>query len=80
MTGKSIRSKRKAAEIPGYAVCQLLPGISRGRLSEIEREYISPSAEDLQRIDSAIDQIIRTRKSLARLASEAGLSLAGVRL
>lgn len=36
--------------------------------------------QDLQRIDSAIDQILRTRQHLAKLATEAGLSLTGLRL
>jgi hypothetical protein len=57
-----------------------LTGIPRSRLSDIEREYVYATAEELQRIDDAIEQILRTRQHLARLATETGLSLTGVRL
>ena len=79
MTAKNLRAKRAAAGIPGHAVCQLA-GISRAKLSDIERENVIVTPEDLQRIDSAIDQILRTRQHLAKLATEAGLSLTGLRL
>jgi transcriptional regulator with XRE-family HTH domain len=79
MTPKDIRTKRAAAGIAGQAVCQLA-GISRAKLSEIELGYATPSPEELQRIDAAIGQIVRTRQDLTRLAREAGLSLTGVRL
>jgi transcriptional regulator with XRE-family HTH domain len=57
-----------------------LLGISRARLSDIERGHVTPTPEDLRRIDAAIDGIIETRRHLAELAHEAGLSLTGVRL
>jgi len=79
MTAKNIRAKRAAAGIPGYAVCKLAR-ISRAKLSDIERGNVNATPEDLQRIGSAIDQILRTRQHLAKLATEAGLSLTGVRL
>ena len=79
MTAKDIRAKRAAAGITGHAVCQLA-GISRAKLSDIECEHIAATPEELQRIDGAIEQILRTRQHLARLASEAGLSLTGLRL
>jgi transcriptional regulator with XRE-family HTH domain len=79
MTPKNIRAKRAAAGIPGRAVCQVA-GISRAKLSEIELGYAVASADELQRLDAAIEQIVRTRRDLAQLASEAGLSLTGVRL
>lgn len=78
-TAKGLRAKRAAAWIPGHAVCRVA-GISRAKLSDIERENVAATVDDLQRIDAAIDQIIHTRQHLAKLASEAGLSLAGVRL
>ena len=79
MTAKTLRAKRAAAGIPGHAVCQLA-AISRAKLSDIERENVIVTPQDLQRIDSAIDQILRTRQHLAKLAIEAGLSLTGLRL
>jgi transcriptional regulator with XRE-family HTH domain len=79
MTVKDMRAKRVAAGITGYAVCQIA-GISRARLSDIEREYITATPEDLHRIDGAIEQILGTREHLAKLATAAGLSLTGFRL
>jgi transcriptional regulator with XRE-family HTH domain len=79
MTGKQIRAKRAAAGIAGQAVCQVA-GISRAKLSDIELEYITVSSDEVQRIDDAIAQILRTRQDLAKLAADAGLSLTGVRL
>jgi transcriptional regulator with XRE-family HTH domain len=63
----------------GYAVCQVA-GISRAKLSDIERGYVAATAEDLRAVDAAIDGIIATRRHLTKLAEEAGLSLTGVRL
>jgi transcriptional regulator with XRE-family HTH domain len=79
MTAKAIRAKRAAAGITGQDICQLA-GISRAKRSDIEREYIATSPEELQRIDGAIEQILRTRQHLAKLATEACLSLVGLRL
>jgi transcriptional regulator with XRE-family HTH domain len=79
VTATNIRAKRVAAGIAGYAVCRVA-GISRARLSDIERENVTATPEDLRRIEAAIDGIIETRRHLARLAEQAGLSLTGVRL
>ena len=79
MTAKMIRTKRVAAGIPGHAVCRVAR-ISRTKLSDIEQEYAISTPEELQRIDDAIEQILDTRKHLAKLAADAGLSLNGVRL
>lgn len=57
-----------------------LVGFSRAKLSDTEREYIAATPEELQRINDAIDQILRARQDLACLAAKAGLSLIGVRL
>jgi hypothetical protein len=79
VTQKNLRTKRVTAGIPGQPVCQVA-GISRAKLSDIEREYVVATPEELRRIDAAIDQIVRTKQDVARLATEAGLSLIGVRL
>jgi transcriptional regulator with XRE-family HTH domain len=79
MTAKDVRAKRAAAGITGYSVCQVA-GISRAKLSDIEREYVTATSEDLKRIDGAIEQILGTRQRLAKLATAAGLSLTGLRL
>ena len=68
MTGTNLRAKRAVAGIPGHVVCQLA-GISRAKLSDIEREYVPPTPEESQRIDGAIDQILRTRQQLTNLTA-----------
>jgi transcriptional regulator with XRE-family HTH domain len=78
-TGSQLRAKRAAHGISGAAVASKV-GTSRSRLSEIECNYLKPSAEELARISLAIDEIIRERQQLAKLAADAGLSLAGIRL
>jgi hypothetical protein len=60
-------------------VCQVAR-ISRTKLSDIERGYVLATLEELQRINDAIEQIVRTRQQLANLAAAAGLCLTGVRL
>jgi hypothetical protein len=50
------------------------------KLSDIERGYVIATVEDLLALDAAIDGIIETRRHLAKLAEQAGLSLTGVRL
>jgi transcriptional regulator with XRE-family HTH domain len=77
MTLSNLRVKRAAAGIAGQIVCQMA-GIARSRFSDIEREYVTPTAEELQRIDAAIEEIICTRQHLEKLAAEAGLSLKGI--
>jgi hypothetical protein len=79
MTGTEIRAKRNAAGIAGHIVCKSAR-IPRSRLSDIEREYVNATPGEMQRISAAIDQIIETKQHLTKLADEAGLSLAGVRL
>jgi transcriptional regulator with XRE-family HTH domain len=79
MPATNIRAKRAAAGIPGHAICEVT-GISRAKLSDIERDHNRATSEDLRRIEAAIDRIIETRRHLAKLAEQAGLSLTGVRL
>ena len=74
-TGPQLRAKRAAHRISGAAVASKV-GTSRSRLSEIECSYLKPPAEELDRIGLAIDEIVRERQQLAKLAADAGLSLA----
>ncbi len=78
MTAKNLRAKRAAAGITGQAVCQIT-GISRARLTDIECGNIVAASDDLC-IDDSIEQILRTRRGLAKLATDAGMSLTGIRL
>jgi hypothetical protein len=79
MTGRSLRAKRAAAGIPGHAVCRVAK-MSRAKLSDIERENVAATPEQIQRLDAAIDQIVQTKRHVERLAKAAGLSLIGTQL
>lgn len=79
MTAKNLRAKRATAGISGQVVCQV-SGISRAKLSDIEREYIVATPEELQRINDAIEQVLQTRQGLTKLAEDAGMALTGIRL
>jgi len=47
-------------------------GISRGRLSEIERGHVRATADELKRIDGALRQLIEARNKVAEVAAEFG--------
>jgi len=53
-----LKAKRLAAGIPGSVLCAKI-GLSRSRLSLIERGYVNPAPEELGRINTALDQLIR---------------------
>jgi transcriptional regulator with XRE-family HTH domain len=74
-----LRSKRVASGLAGHLVCQQA-GISRTRLSDIERGYAEATPDELRRIEKAIDGIMQDRQHLAKLAADAGISLRGVQL
>jgi predicted transcriptional regulator len=74
-----LKVKRMSADIPGSVVCQKA-GLHRSRLSDIERGVVTPRSDELRRIDAAISEIVKAKQQLTRLASEAGISLTGVRL
>lgn len=80
MTGQELKSKRTAYGIPGHAVCGRAGNFDRSRLSLIENGLVDGRPDELQRITAAIDDIIRTRQRVERLAAEEGLCLSGVRL
>jgi len=77
VTAEKLRAKRTAAGIPGHAVCRVA-GISRAKLSDIERGHASSAPEELQSIGAAIDQIIQARVRVRQLAAEEGLLLVGI--
>jgi predicted transcriptional regulator len=68
VTGKDLRHKRRQFDLPGEMVCKRA-GISRSRLSAIERGYLLPSGEEAQRIASAIKDLRRRQRKLRLLAS-----------
>lgn len=55
-----IRDKRIRAGIPGHILCKKL-NRSRAWLTTIERDYFDVPAEELARIDAALDELIRLK-------------------
>ena len=78
MATRNLRVKRTAAETADDIVCHMA-GIARSRLPNIERAYRTAAVEELRCMKGSNAQILRTGKHLAKIASEAGLSLTGVR-
>ena len=74
MQGHQLRQRRVAARIPGQILCNKV-GISRGRLSDIEREYVQPRQEELARLNGALDELIAAREKVVAVAEEGGWPL-----
>jgi transcriptional regulator with XRE-family HTH domain len=69
--GERLRTTRVTARISGAVLCKRA-GIGRTRLSEIERGHVVPSPETLERIETALADLIRTKRKLAALAVQEG--------
>ena len=68
---QSLRNRRVAARIPGHIVA-VRAGISRGRLSEIERGQIAVSSDQLKRLEDVLRQLIEARQKVVEVAAECG--------
>ncbi len=75
INGAQIRAKRTAAGIPGHILCRKAGG-QRSRLSDIERMYVDPSAEELARLDSALDELIEAKRRVREVAEAVGWPIA----
>lgn len=73
-----LKAKRVAAGISGSVLC-LKAGISRSRLSLIERGYTQPAPEEAVRISSALDQLIQAKFVIDQVAASMGWPTAGGR-
>ena len=77
-TANALRSKRVAAEIPATLLA-MKARINRSRLSGIERAYVQPTDEELQRLTSALDQLIDAKAAIQKTAAAVGWPLGEVR-
>jgi hypothetical protein len=66
-----LKVKRLTAGISGSVLCAKAK-ISRSRLSLIERGYICPDAEEVSRIDTALDQLIQAKSVIDQVAASMG--------
>jgi transcriptional regulator with XRE-family HTH domain len=71
MMVKDLRSKRLAAEIPATLLA-VKARVNRSRLSNLERGYAQPTEDELQRLNSALDQLIRAKSVIDRAAASVG--------
>ena len=71
MNGEQLRLRRTAARIPGLVVSRKA-AISRTRLSGIELGYIEPKEDELRRLSAALDELVRVRLEVQKLARRMG--------
>jgi transcriptional regulator with XRE-family HTH domain len=78
MTSASkLRSNRVIAEISATLLAAKAR-VNRCRLSNIERGYVQPTEEELQRLTVALEDLIRAKSVVDRVAASVGWPL-GVR-
>jgi transcriptional regulator with XRE-family HTH domain len=66
-----LKAKRLAAGISGSVFC-VKTGISRSRLSLIERGYTTPAPEEAARLSAALDQLIQAKSLIEQVAASVG--------
>jgi predicted transcriptional regulator len=76
--GSQIRERRVRAGIPGGLVCRKA-GIVRSRLSDIERGYVTPRADEIQRLTDALEELIAGKSVIEAAAAEIGWPTGGGR-
>jgi transcriptional regulator with XRE-family HTH domain len=69
--GPHLKRKRTLAGIAGDVLC-LKIGIPRSRLSNIERGYTFVPQADIERINTALDELIQTKSALDQIAASLG--------
>jgi transcriptional regulator with XRE-family HTH domain len=77
INGETLKSKRVAVGIGGHVLCKKL-AIARSRLSDIERGYATAKPEELARINTALDDLTRTKGVLQQTAAALGWPTSGV--
>ena len=67
-------STNATAQVPGSLECDRR-GISRARLSEIECEHVSPTPDELDRIERSLEELTNARRRVLEVAAEVGWPL-----
>jgi transcriptional regulator with XRE-family HTH domain len=73
-TVKALRSQRIAAEIPATLLAAKA-NVNRCRLSNIERGYVQPTAQELERLRMALEELIKAKSAVDRVAASVGWPL-----
>jgi transcriptional regulator with XRE-family HTH domain len=71
ISGTTLKAKRVAAGISGQVLCSKA-GFARSHLSAIERGYCIPTHEELIRIDALLEELIRAKTLIDRMAASLG--------
>jgi predicted transcriptional regulator len=71
MTPHELRSKRVAAEIAA-TVLATKAKVNRSRLSNIECGHVQPNENELQRLNRALERLIKARTAIRKTAVAAG--------
>jgi transcriptional regulator with XRE-family HTH domain len=75
---RELKFRRVAAGISGSVLCTKAD-IFRSRLSLIERGFVSPGAEEMARINAALEQLIDAKSVIDRVAASMGWPVGGAR-
>jgi transcriptional regulator with XRE-family HTH domain len=75
MSGVELRTRRIQAGLAGQLVCNKA-GIARSRLSDLERGYLKPTADECKRINQAINVLIEAKNQVAQVAAQVGWPVA----
>jgi transcriptional regulator with XRE-family HTH domain len=65
------RQRRLANEISQLAVATKA-NLERSRVSYFEGGYLTPTAEELERLEAALDQLVAAKAAIAEAAAKAG--------
>jgi transcriptional regulator with XRE-family HTH domain len=76
MQASEIKPKRVIAGISGDVLCRAA-GISRRRLSTIERGYVTPKTDELSRIGAELDRLIAAKTYVDEFAAKVGWPCVG---
>ena len=76
MQGSDLKTKRIVAGITGDILCAFA-GISRTKLSAIERGCVVPKPEEARRISVALDRLIAAKARIDAVAAEVGWPTSG---
>jgi hypothetical protein len=71
MTAQQLKAKRITNGIPARLIAPRAQ-LSGGRLSDIERGYVSAAEGELARINRALDELIAARTELRAVAERVG--------
>ena len=73
-TNKTIKLMRLQAGLSGWIVC-LETGVSRSRLSAIEKGITEASAEELNRIAAGIERLRQAKSKVVQFAARCGFPI-----